>query len=104
MSFSDSATVCALNSAYRYATLWPGIIHAVSGYRQLCGVDFELYEASVRLAWVTETRPDARVLRGLHQGPGGPHTIRSWQPIIIPGHLGGETPAASIRGFAILSA
>jgi hypothetical protein len=50
-------------------------------------VDFELYEASARLAWFTEASPLPEWFRNFYQAQVMAHTIRTWHPIIIPGPL-----------------
>jgi transcriptional regulator with XRE-family HTH domain len=57
---------------------------------ELCHVDFELYEASARLAWVTEASPVPVWFADFYRAQKLAHTIRTWQPIIIPGPL--QTP------------
>lgn len=57
---------------------------------ELCHVDFELYEASARLAWVTEASPVPVWFKDFFRAQVLAHTIRTWHPIIIPGPL--QTP------------
>jgi transcriptional regulator with XRE-family HTH domain len=54
---------------------------------EACHVDFELYEASARLAWVTEASPVPVWFEDFYRAQKLSHTIRTWQPIIIPGPL-----------------
>ena len=54
---------------------------------ELCHVDFELYEASARLAWVSEASPVPVWFEDFYRAQKLSHTIRTWQPIIIPGPL-----------------
>jgi transcriptional regulator with XRE-family HTH domain len=54
---------------------------------ELCHVDFELYEASARLAWVTEASPVPVWFENFYRAQVLAHTIRTWHPIIIPGPL-----------------
>jgi transcriptional regulator with XRE-family HTH domain len=57
---------------------------------ELCHVDFELYEASARLAWVAEASPVPVWFKDFFRAQVLAHTIRTWHPIIIPGPL--QTP------------
>jgi transcriptional regulator with XRE-family HTH domain len=54
---------------------------------ELCHVDYELYEASVRLAWVAEASPVPVWFEDFFRAQVLAHTIRTWHPIIIPGLL-----------------
>jgi DNA-binding XRE family transcriptional regulator len=54
---------------------------------ELCHVDFELYEASARLAWVTEASPVPVWFENFYRAQALAHTIRTWHPIIVPGPL-----------------
>lgn len=54
---------------------------------ELCHVDFELYEASARLAWVAEASPVPVWFEDFFRAQVLAHTIRTWHPIIIPGPL-----------------
>jgi DNA-binding XRE family transcriptional regulator len=54
---------------------------------ELCHVDFELYEASARLAWVAEASPVPVWFADFFRAQALAHTIRTWHPIIIPGPL-----------------
>lgn len=56
----------------------------------LCHVDYELYEASARLAWVAEASPVPVWFEDFYRAQKLAHTIRTWHPIIIPGPL--QTP------------
>lgn len=55
-----------------------------------CGVDYELYEASARLAWVTKAAPVPSWFEDFFKAQVLAHTIWAWHPIIIPGLL--QTP------------
>jgi transcriptional regulator with XRE-family HTH domain len=57
---------------------------------ELCHVDFELYEASARLAWVAANSPVPVWFEDFFRAQVLAHTIRTWHPIIIPGPL--QTP------------
>jgi transcriptional regulator with XRE-family HTH domain len=57
---------------------------------ELCHVDFELYESSARLAWVAEASPVPDWFEDFFRAQVLAHTIRTWQPIIVPGPL--QTP------------
>jgi transcriptional regulator with XRE-family HTH domain len=50
-------------------------------------VDFELYEASARLAWVTDMSPVPAWFQDFFHAQTLAHTIRTWNPTIIPGPL-----------------
>jgi transcriptional regulator with XRE-family HTH domain len=54
---------------------------------ELCHVDFELYEAGARLAWVAESSPVPIWFEDFFRAQVLAHTIRTWHPIIIPGLL-----------------
>lgn len=54
---------------------------------ELCHVDYELYEASARLAWVAEASPVPVWFENFFRAQVLAHTIRTWHPIIIPGPL-----------------
>lgn len=54
---------------------------------ELCHVDFELYEAGARLAWVAEASPVPVWFENFFRAQVLSHTIRAWHPIIIPGLL-----------------
>jgi transcriptional regulator with XRE-family HTH domain len=54
---------------------------------ELCHVDYELYEASARLAWVAEASPVPTWFEDFFRAQVLAHTIRAWHPIIIPGLL-----------------
>jgi transcriptional regulator with XRE-family HTH domain len=54
---------------------------------ELCHVDFELYEAGARLAWVAEASPVPLWFENFLRAQMLAHTIRTWHPIIIPGPL-----------------
>jgi DNA-binding XRE family transcriptional regulator len=54
---------------------------------ELCHVDFELYEAGARLAWVAEASPVPPWFEDFRKAQVLAHTIRTWHPVIIPGPL-----------------
>ena len=54
---------------------------------ELCHVDFELYEAGARLAWVAEASPVPVWFEDFYRAQVLAHTIRAWHPIIVPGLL-----------------
>jgi transcriptional regulator with XRE-family HTH domain len=54
---------------------------------ELCHVDYELYQAAARLAWVAEASPVPVWFEDFFRAQVLAHTIRTWQPIIIPGPL-----------------
>lgn len=54
---------------------------------ELCHVDFELYEASARLAWVAEASPVPVWFEDFRKAQVLAHTIRTWHPVVIPGPL-----------------
>jgi transcriptional regulator with XRE-family HTH domain len=54
---------------------------------ELCHVDYELYQAAARLAWVAEASPVPVWFEDFFRAQTLAHTIRVWQPIIIPGPL-----------------
>jgi len=54
---------------------------------ELCHVDYELYQAAARLAWVAEASPVPVWFADFFRAQTLAHTIRTWQPIIIPGPL-----------------
>ena len=54
---------------------------------ELCHVDYELYEASARLAWVAEASQMPTWFEDFFRAQALAHTIRAWQPIVIPGLL-----------------
>jgi transcriptional regulator with XRE-family HTH domain len=54
---------------------------------EICHVDYELYEASARLAWVSEASPVPEWFEDFRKAQVLAHTIRTWHPIIVPGPL-----------------
>jgi transcriptional regulator with XRE-family HTH domain len=54
---------------------------------ELCHVDYELFEAGARLAWVAEATPVPDWFENFFRAQVLAHTIRTWHPIIIPGPL-----------------
>jgi transcriptional regulator with XRE-family HTH domain len=75
-------TVTKVENGSRHVT--PEVLRAWCG---LCHVDYELYEASARLAWVTEASPVPVWFEDFYRAQMLAHTIRTWHPIIIPGPL-----------------
>lgn len=57
---------------------------------EICGVDYELYESSARLAWSAESVPIPAWFEDFLKAQILSHTIWTWQPLIVPGHL--QTP------------
>jgi transcriptional regulator with XRE-family HTH domain len=54
---------------------------------ELCHVDFELYEAGARLAWVAEASPVPVWFEDFRKAQVLAHTIRTWHMSFIPGLL-----------------
>lgn len=54
---------------------------------EICHVDYELYESSARLAWAAEAVPVPVWFEDFLKAQILSHTIWTWQPLIIPGHL-----------------
>lgn len=54
---------------------------------ETCHVDYELFEASARLAWATEITPVPDWFRDFYKAQALSHTIWAWHPVIVPGHL-----------------
>lgn len=54
---------------------------------ELCHVDYELYEASARLAWVSEASPVPEWFKDFRRAQVLAHTIRTWHMSFIPGLL-----------------
>jgi transcriptional regulator with XRE-family HTH domain len=54
---------------------------------ELCHVDFELYEASARLAWVADASPVPVWFEDFFRAQLLAHTIRTWHMSFIPGLL-----------------
>ena len=75
-------TVTKIESGTRHVTR--EVLHQ---WCELCQVDFELYEASARLAWVTDASPVPVWFEDFFRAQVLAHTIRTWHPIIIPGPL-----------------
>jgi DNA-binding XRE family transcriptional regulator len=75
-------TVTKIESGTRHVTR--EVLHQ---WCDLCHVDFELYEASARLAWVTDASPVPVWFEDFFRAQVLAHTIRTWHPIIIPGPL-----------------
>jgi transcriptional regulator with XRE-family HTH domain len=57
---------------------------------ELCHIDYELFEASARLAWVAEASPVPVWFEDFAAAQRLAHTVRTWHPIIVPGPL--QTP------------
>lgn len=62
---------------------------------ELCHVDYELYQAAARLAWVAEASPVPVWFEDFFRAQTLAHTIRTWHPIIIPGHS--RPPTTRVR-------
>jgi transcriptional regulator with XRE-family HTH domain len=75
-------TVTKVESGTRHVTT-----DVLRAWCDLCHVDYELYEASARLAWVTEVSPVPVWFENFYRAQMLAHTIRTWHPIIIPGPL-----------------
>jgi transcriptional regulator with XRE-family HTH domain len=75
-------TVTKIESGTRHIT--PGVLHK---WCELCHVDYELYQAAARLAWVAEASPVPVWFEDFFRAQTLAHTIRTWHPIIIPGPL-----------------
>lgn len=78
-------TVTKIENGTRHIT--PDVLRK---WCDLCHVDYELYEASARLAWVAESSPMPVWFEDFYRAQVLAHTIRAWHPIIIPGLL--QTP------------
>jgi len=52
-----------------------------------CQVDYELYEASARLAWASEASTVPEWFEDFRKAQVLAHTIRTWHPVIVPGPL-----------------
>jgi hypothetical protein len=77
--------VTKIENGTRHIT--PGVLHK---WCELCHVDYELYQAAARLAWVAEASPVPVWFEDFFRAQTLAHTIRTWHPIIIPGPL--QTP------------
>jgi transcriptional regulator with XRE-family HTH domain len=75
-------TVTKVENGTRHAT--PDMLRK---WCDLCHVDYELYEASARLAWVADASPVPVWFEDFFRAQRLAHTIRTWHPIIIPGPL-----------------
>jgi transcriptional regulator with XRE-family HTH domain len=75
-------TVTKIETGTRHIT--PEIL---SKWCELCHVDYELYQAAARLAWVAEASPVPVWFEDFFRAQTLAHTIRTWHPIIIPGPL-----------------
>lgn len=75
-------TVTKIESGTRHVT--PDVLRK---WCDLCHVDYELYEASARLAWVADASPVPVWFEDFFRAQRLAHTIRTWHPIIIPGLL-----------------
>jgi transcriptional regulator with XRE-family HTH domain len=75
-------TVTKVENGTRHAT--PDVLRK---WCELCHVDYELYEASARLAWVADASPVPVWFEDFFRAQRLAHTIRTWHPIIIPGPL-----------------
>lgn len=54
---------------------------------EICHADYELFEASARLAWATEVTPVPDWFQDFYKAQALSHTIWAWHPVIVPGHL-----------------
>lgn len=75
-------TVTKIESGSRHITT-----DVLRRWCELCHVDFELYEAGARLAWVAEASPVPVWFENFYRAQVLAHTIRTWHPIIVPGLL-----------------
>src|SRR5450756_505388 len=75
-------TVTKIENGTRHIT--PDVLRKWCG---LCHIDYELYEASARLAWVAEASPVPLWFEDFFRAQVLAHTIRTWHPIIVPGLL-----------------
>jgi transcriptional regulator with XRE-family HTH domain len=75
-------TVTKIENGTRHVT--PDVLRK---WCELCHLDYELYEASARLAWVAEASPVPDWFENFFRAQVLAHTIRTWHPIIIPGPL-----------------
>jgi transcriptional regulator with XRE-family HTH domain len=75
-------TVTKIETGTRHVTT-----EILRAWCELCHVDFELYEASARLAWVADASPVPVWFENFYRAQVLAHTIRTWHPIIIPGPL-----------------
>lgn len=57
---------------------------------ELCHVDYELFEASARLAWVAAANPIPVWFEDFAAARRLAHTIRTWHAVVVPGSL--QTP------------
>jgi transcriptional regulator with XRE-family HTH domain len=78
-------TVTKIENGDRHVT-----VDVLKRWCEVCSTDFELYEASARLAWVTEVGPVPVWFEDFYKAQVLAHTIRSWHPVIVPGLL--QTP------------
>lgn len=86
-SFSDviklhRTTVTKIESGERHIH-----VNVLRKWCEICAVDYELYEAWARLAWVTKSVPVPEWFADFVKALIIAHTIRTWHPIIIPGLL-----------------
>jgi transcriptional regulator with XRE-family HTH domain len=75
-------TVTKIESGARHVT--PEVL---GRWCELCHVDYELYQAAARLAWVAEASPVPVWFQDFFRAQTLAHTIRAWQPLIVPGPL-----------------
>lgn len=75
-------TVTKIESGARHVT--PDVLRK---WCELCHVDYELYQAAARLAWVAEASPIPEWFENFFRAQTLAHTIRVWHPIIVPGPL-----------------
>ena len=75
-------TVTKVENGTRHAT--PDILRR---WCDLCHVEYELYEASARLAWVADASPVPVWFEDFFRAQRLAHTIRTWHMSFIPGLL-----------------
>jgi transcriptional regulator with XRE-family HTH domain len=75
-------TVTKIENGTRHIT--PDVLRK---WCDLCHVDFELYEAGARLAWVAEASPVPVWFENFFRAQVLAHTIRTWHMSFVPGLL-----------------
>jgi transcriptional regulator with XRE-family HTH domain len=75
-------TVTKIESGTRHVT--PDVLRK---WCEICHVDYELYEASARLAWFAEASPVPVWFEDFFRAQRLAHTIRTWHMSFIPGLL-----------------
>jgi hypothetical protein len=78
-------TVTKIENGTRHVT--PDVLRK---WCEACHIDYELYEASAKLAWVTEVSPVPPWFDDFYKALPLAHTARTWHPFFIPGLL--QTP------------